>query len=172
MRFKSTGKMAGALFAAVALLALPGTIMAQSGNTVLKPADMQKLLPQTVYYHGQTATVQVRNSGGVKFADGSYVLIAMADTSGYSSDIASKYQAYFIVEAPIRIGGKTLPAGVYGAGFVGSEFVVTDVGAHNVLTVPLHTDAGMKRPTPLQVQAASGGGYRIYGGRKYVTFSR
>lgn len=167
MRSSMMGKMAAAVF-----LTLPCILMAQAGNTLLKPADLEKLLPSTVYYHGQTATTQLRNSGGVKFADGHYVLIAMTDTSGYSSDIAAKYQAYFIVEVPIRIGGKTLPAGVYGAGFVGANFVVTDVGGHDVLTVPSHNDAGMKRPLPLQVRASAAGGYRIYGGRKYVAFTR
>src|ERR1700744_4096669 len=91
---------------------------AQSG-TVLKPADMQKLLPATVYYKGQSAPVQLRNSTGVKFADGYNVLSVMVDTSGYSSDVAAKYQAYFITEVTVKLGGQALPAGIYGAGIVG-----------------------------------------------------
>ena len=172
MHFSWMGKMAAAGVVAMAVLAAPGAAVAQSGGTVLKPAEMQKLLPASVYYHGQTATTQLRNSGGVKFADGYYVLITMADTSGYSSDVASKYQAYFIVEVPIKIDGKSLAAGVYGAGFVGNSFLVTDVGGHDVLSVPASNDAAMKRPMPLKVEAASNGAYRIYAGRKFITFSR
>jgi len=97
----------------------------------------------------------------------------MVDTSGYSSDVASKYQAYFITEVPIKIGGQSLGAGVYGVGFVAdNKFLVTDVGAHDVLTVATGDDAGLKRPTPLQVTADPAGGYRLYSGRRYVSFSR
>jgi hypothetical protein len=95
------------------------------------------------------------------------------DTSGYSTGIAAKYQAYFINEEPIKIGGKKLAAGVYGIGFVdGDKLVVTDVGAHEVLTVSTATDEKLVRPRPLQLVADAAGGYRIYAGRRYVTVSR
>jgi hypothetical protein len=146
---------------------------AAAGDVVLKAADTQKLLPPSVYYKGQTATTQLRNSGGVKFADGYYVLASLVDTSGYSTDIQQKYAAYFIAEVPIKIGGQALPAGVYGAGFVaGDKFVITDVGAHEVLSVDSQSDAGLKRPMPLQVIADPAGGYRLYAGRRYVVMMR
>ena len=73
----------------------------------------------------------------MKFADGYYVLATMVDTSGYSTSVASKYQAYFITEVPIKLNGKVLRAGVYGVGFVsGCKFVVTDVGAHTCSSWP------------------------------------
>jgi len=173
MGLKVIGKMAAAWMLAVAVLAAPGMMKAQAaGDTVLKPADLQKLLPAAVYYRGQTATTQLRNSGGVKFADGYYVLATMADTSGYSSEVASKYQAYFIAEVPIKVNGQSLAAGVYGIGFVGGKFLVTDVGGHDVLTANVAQDANLKRPLPLEVKADPAGGYRIYAGRKYVNFSR
>ncbi len=173
MHWKATLNFAAVGAMAVAMMAAPSAALAQSGDTVLKPADTQKLLPASVYYKGQSATTQLRNSGGVKFADGYYVLATLVDTSGYSTDIQSKYSAYFITEAPIKIGGESLPAGVYGVGFIGGDkFVVTDVGAHDVLTVSSSTDAALKRPTPLQVQADPAGGFRLYAGRRYVVFSR
>ena len=157
---------------ALAVMASPARMLAQ-GGTVLKAADAQKLLPPSVYYKAQSASTQLRNSGGVKFTDGYYLLATMVDTSGYSSDVASKYQAYFITEVPIKIGGKSLSAGVYGVGFIpGDKFVVTDVGAHDVLTVSSSTDTAIKRPMPLQVLADPSGGFRFYEGRKYVHFNR
>ena len=150
----------------------PAAMKAQGGDTVLKPADMQKLLPASVFYRGQSAPTQLRNSGGVKFADGFYVLATLVDTSGYSTGVQAKYQAYFITEVPIKVGGESLPAGVYGVGFVGDKFVVTDVGAHDVLTVPRATMPRQKRPMPLQVMADPAGGFRLYIRRKYVIFSR
>jgi hypothetical protein len=140
---------------------------------VLKPADTEKLLPASVFYRGQSATTQLRNSGGVKFDDGFYVLASLVDTSGYSTGVAAKYQAYFIAEVPIKIGGQNLPAGVYGVGFVAdNKFLVTDVGAHDVLTVDSASDEALKRPVPLQVLSDPAGGFRLYAGRKYVVFSR
>jgi hypothetical protein len=170
MRFSWMSKLA--LAGMMALVAAPGLVKAQAGDTVLTRADMQKLLPASVYYKGQSATTQVRNSGGVKFSDGSYLLATMVDTSGYSTGIAAKYQAYFITEEPIKIGGQSLAAGVYGIGFVdGDKMVVTDVGAHEVLTVSTSTDTGMKRPTPMQVVADPAGGFRLYALRRYVVLS-
>jgi hypothetical protein len=146
---------------------------AAQGDTVLKPADVQKLLPASVYYKGQSAPSQLRNSGGVKFSDGSYMLATLVDNSGYASDVAAKYQAYFVTEVAIKIGGQNLPAGVYGIGFIGGDkFVVTDIGAHDVFTVSSSTDAEMKRPMPMQVTTDPGGGFRLYAGRRYVTVTK
>lgn len=173
MKKHSMLKIVAALGMAVAMMASPIRILAQGSDTVLKPADLQKLLPASVYYKGQSATTQLRNSGGVKFADGFYVLTTLVDTSGYSSDVQAKYQAYFIAEIPIQLGGQSLPAGVYGVGFVpSSKFVVTDVGGHDLLSVNSGEDAGLKRPMPLQVVADPAGGFRIYAGRRYVSFGR
>jgi hypothetical protein len=173
MRLQVIGKLAAASALAITMMVLPGRAMAQGGDTVLKPADMQKLLPAAVYYKGQSATTQLRNSGGVKFSDGSYVLSTLVDTSGYSTSVAAKYQAYFITEVPLKIGGESLAAGIYGIGFIaGNKFVVTDVGAHEVLTVNTTNDEGLKRPTPLQVIADPGGGFRLYAGRTYVIFTK
>lgn len=166
-------KTVAAGVAAIAMLAVPALAVAQGGATVLKAAEMRKLVPETVFYRGQTATTQIRNSGGVKFADGFYVVASMVDTSGYSTGVAAKYQAYFITEVPIRIGGHSLAAGAYGIGFVpGNKFIVTDLGGHDVFTVGSTNDAAMARPMPLQITADPGHGFRLYAGRNYVVFER
>lgn len=173
MGLQSVLKLAGTGALALATFAVPVGAMAQSHGTALKAAEARKLLPAAVYYKGQSATTQLRNSGGVKFSDGYYVLATLVDTSGYSSDVAAKYQAYFIAEVPVKIGGKSLPAGVYGVGFIGgNHFVVTDVGAHELLSTTYATDEAIKRPMPLQVLADPGGGFRLYEGRKYIHFGR
>jgi hypothetical protein len=169
MRFKTLRTLAAAVLVSVAAVAsVPAS--AQAG-TVLKPADTQKLLPATVYYKGQSAPVQLRNSGGIRFADGYYVLATLVDTTGYSSDVAARYQAYFITEVPLKFGGQALPAGIYGVGVVNGKFVVTDVGGHDVLTSPTATDDSIRHPMPLQF-LFGGGDYRLYLGRQFVTLSR
>jgi hypothetical protein len=164
--------MSGA--AMMVVLGASGWMMAQSGgNTVLKPDDLQKLFPATVYYCGQSAPAQLRNSGGVKFANGHYVLASLVDTSGYSTGVAARYQGYLIAEVPLKIGGKHLPAGAYGFGFLpGDKFLVTDLGGNDVFTVHSSADQAMTRPRPLQVTADPAGGYRLYTGRNYVQFDR
>ena len=148
-------------------------LQAQSGSAVLKPAEVEKLFPATVYYSGQSAPAQLRNSGGVKFSDGHYVLASLVDTSGYSSSLASKYQGYLITEVPLTFAGKHLAPGAYGIGFVsGNKFVVTDLGGNTLITDSSSTDAALSRPRPLEVTADNAGGYRLYSGRQYVRFAR
>ena len=101
MRFQAIMRIACAAAVGVAVMAAPGRVLGQGNGTILKPADTQKLLPASVYYKAQSAPTQLRNSGGVKFSDGYYVLATMVDTSGYSSDVAAKYQAYFITEVQL-----------------------------------------------------------------------
>lgn len=172
MRLAAIVKMMAVGVVSAAVMVTTVSVRAQGGGTILKPADTEKLLPATVFYRGQSATTQLRNSGGVKFADGFYVLATMVDTSGYSTDLQSKYQAWFVTEVPIKVGGQSLPPGVYGVGFVGGKFVVADVGAHDVLSVSSGEDAELKRPMPLQVLANPAGGFRLYALRHYVVFSR
>jgi hypothetical protein len=173
MHWKAMDKFASAAALAVLMMAAPAKIAAQQSDTVLKAADVQKLLPASVFYDGQPANTQLRNAGGVKFADGHYVLAVLVDNGGYSTGVAAKYQAYFIAEDPIRIGGQSLPAGVYGVGFIaGDKLVVTDVGAHDVFTVSSSTDSEMTRPVPLRFTADPAGGFRLYAGRNYVTITK
>ena len=113
-------------------------------------------MPATVFFRGQAASVQARNSGGIKLPDDMFVLVALVDTSGYSTGIQQKYQAYLITEVTLNINGQTLKPGAYGAGFIeGNRFVVMDLGAHDLFTADT---------TPNQ--------YRLYINRNYVVLSR
>ena len=147
MQFKRNMKVTvfGVLGAAMAMTA--ASTRAQGDATILKPADAQRILPPSVFYCGLTSTIQFRNSGGNQISDGSYVLVAMVDTSGHCTGIRAKYQAYLITEVPIRVHGQNLSTGVYGIGFIANDkFVVTDVGARDVLTVASATDNGLRCP--------------------------
>jgi hypothetical protein len=174
MNWQAMGRITIAPLLACALALVPARAPAQaSGGTVLSATDVQKLLPASVWYAGQSAPTELRNSGGVKFADGHFVLATLVETSGYSTAIAAKYQAYFVAEVPLQIGGQNLPTGVYGVGFIaGNKFVVTDIGAGDVFTVPSTSDTALARPRPLLVVADPSGGFRLYAGRNYVTFTR
>lgn len=145
---------------------------------VLKAADMATLMPAQVFFRGQSATVQMRNSGGVRFGDGMFTLMALVDTSGYSSGIQQRYQAYLITEVLLQLGdgsdARRLEPGAYGVGFIQSDrLVVMDLGAHELLNVGSHHDAELRRPMPLQVlETPAAGTYRFYEGRSFVTLRR
>jgi len=144
-----------------------------SGDTILRATEAAKLLPPSVFFRGQSAPLQARNSGGIKFSDDMLLLAALVDNSGYSTAVQQKYQAYFITETPIDINGHLLPPGAYGVGFVQGHFSVMDIGNHDLFSVTSTHDAELKRPTPLQVLAdGTPGKYRLYEGRDYVVISR
>ncbi len=163
-----------ALFAATLLV--PSFLLAQSpapADTLLHATEAAKLLPPAVFFKGQSAPIQGRNSGGVKFADGAYVLAALVDNSGYSTAVQQKYQAYLIAETPVQLNGHPLAPGAYGVGFVQGHFGVMDIGGHDLFSVDAARDADLKRPTPLQVIAGDKPGeFRLYQGRDYVVLSR
>jgi hypothetical protein len=144
-------------------------------EVVLKAADITpKIFPERVFFRGQTAPAQLRNTGGVHYGDDFYVLAGLVDSSGYSTGIKEKYQAYLLNEVSLEIGGQALKPGAYGFGFLGGgKFVVMDLGANDVLQGSSQHDGEMKRPIPLQVTASSSAGsYRLYVGRDYVEFHR
>lgn len=133
-----------------------------------------KLFPDKVFFRGQVASSQERNTGGVRYADGFFVLASLVDNSGYSSGIREKYQAYLITEVPVEIGGQSLKPGAYGCGFLdNNKFIVMDLGANDLFSVASTKDADIKHPVPLQFLTTSEAGkYRFYHGRDYVEFHR
>ncbi len=155
------------------LAATPAQSQSTPSDTIVHAADAAKLLPGQVFFRGQSAPLQARNSGGIKFSDGMYVLAALVDSSGYSTAIQQKYQAYLLAEVAIEINGHPLPAGAYGIGFVSGQLDVMDIGNHPLFSVTATRDDALKRPTPLQVLAdGAAGKYRLYEGRDYVVISR
>ena len=84
---------------------------------VLSVAETQRLMPPAVFFQGQLATVQMRNSFGARFTTGGLVLAGMVDTGGYSSALRDKYQFYLLSDTAFEIEGKKFSPGSYGCGF-------------------------------------------------------
>lgn len=178
-RFAKYAVLLSVLLLTLSVRHLPTTMAggppAEGKGVVLKAADItSKIFPERVFFRGQTAPAQMRNTGGVHFADDFYVLGGLVDSSGYSTGIREKYQAYLLNEVTLEAGGQTLKPGAYGAGFVeGGKFVVMDLAANDLFAIASQRDAELKRPVPLQVlAAANAGSYRLYVGRDYVEFHR
>ena len=143
-------------------------------DTVLKASDIKpKLFPESVFFRGQTAPAQMRNTGGIHFSDDLYMLAGLVDNSGYSTGIREKYQAYLISEVRLQFGAQTLKPGAYGVGFIeGGKFVVLDLAGNEIFQAASQKDTEIKRPVPLQVTATDAGKYRLYAGRDFVEFNR
>ncbi len=156
--------------------------MAQAGQAqaavsfphLMRSAEAGPVIPATVFFRGLAAPIQVRNSAGVEVVKGRFLLAALVDTSGYSTGVQERYQAYLITEYPLTIDGQKLAPGAYGCGFIaGDKFLVQDLGGHELFTAHTQKDPGLKRPTPLQWMAVPGkaGTYRWYAGRTAVEFT-
>ncbi len=152
--------------------AAPASAAASTISPGLVPKEaVSRLVPPAVFFAGQVASTQGRNAAAVRMVTGAYVVATLVDTSGYSSSIQEKYQAYLINEARLAIGDQILPPGAYGCGFIANDtFIVMDIAGNTLFTAHSTRDTEIRRPTPLQMLAApDGNGYRLYAGRSYIT---
>ncbi len=171
-------RVLGSAMLALAALGSTHGVLAQSGGAPAHPDaagplgrdKAQALFPASVFFAGRVAPVQQRNTSGAGLQRG-LMLAGLVDTSGYSSGIQERYQAYLLLDTPVSFAGKQLRPGAYGCGIVGTQFLVLDLGASELLSSPAHRDEALSRPVPLQVVAdTSAALYRLYFGRSYVVF--
>jgi hypothetical protein len=162
--------------AAFSLASAPLMLFAQgpapiTSAHVLTREQAGRVLPPSVFFRGQTANIQSRNSAGIQLPGGKLVLFALVDSSGYSSAIQQTYQAYLITEVSVTLGDQVLGPGAYGFGFVeGNRMVVMDLGGNEILHTATTVDAALSRPNPLQIlaDATASKGFRLYLGRRFV----
>jgi hypothetical protein len=136
---------------------------------ILGATELKKLIPQDYFFAGLTASVQPGMNAGVRFASGKVLLVALVNTSGYSTAIQQKYQALFLTDSRLKVEGSDLPPGAYGCGFSSGKFIVMNVAAEDVVTVPAHRDEKLQHAVPLKFVEQQGG-YRFYAGKNFVTF--
>ena len=148
-------------------LVVAAALVAQASAQVLTADQVKKLAPTTYYFAGRSASVQSRNTAGVKNSAGKMVLAGLVDTSGYSTAVQEKYQGLLITETKLTFDGATLDPGQYGFGFKDGKFVVMNVASTDLLSVPSQNDDKVQHPVPLRIEK-DGDGYRLYAGRKYV----
>jgi hypothetical protein len=134
---------------------------------ILGPADLKKLIPQDYFFAGLTASVQPGMNAGVRFANGKVLLVALVNTSGYSTAIQQKYQALFLTDSRLKVEGSDLPPGAYGCGFSSGKFFVMNLAAEDVVSVPAQHDKKLQRAVPLRFVEQEGG-YRFYAGKNFV----
>ncbi len=161
------------ILAVVVLLAVVGLAQQTPAGKpgMLKPEEVKAAMPESVFYHGQKAPVNPRNVAGVRLEGGKLVLAGLVDTSGYSSDIAERFQAVLITETKTKVGDATLAPGMYGCGFFGGKFIMMDVGGNEVASTAETMDSKLQRPRPLMITGPEQESYRLYFGKRYVTLA-
>jgi len=148
-------------------LLVVAALVAQAGAQILTADQVKKVAPASYFFAGQSASVQVRNTTGLKNSAGKIVLAGLVDTSGYSTAIAEKYQGFLITEAKLSFDGSTLEPGQYGFGFKDGKFMVMNVASSDLFSMASQNDDQIKHPVPLKFEK-EGDGYRLYAGKKYV----
>ena len=70
----------------------PSSFTRASQEVILPAAAADKFLPETVFFRGEQMPVESRNSEGILFPDGMYLLTALLDSSGHASDAQQAHQ--------------------------------------------------------------------------------
>ena len=151
----------------VTMFLLFTSAIAQEPATILSGAELKRVVPDSFYYEGQSAPTQMRNAASVRFGTKRFVIVAMVDTSGYSTEIQAKYQGFFITDSRITVGGSELGPGAYGFGFSEDKLNIFDIGNNSLISVGVTKDSALKRPRPLTMTKAADG-VRLYSGRSYA----
>ena len=139
--------------------------------TILNEEQLKVVLPSGFYFEGRSGPTQTRNSAAVRFGEKRFVIVALIDTAGYSSDVREKYEGFLITDSVITLGGKTLSTGAYGFGVTKEgKMNVFDLGGKPLLSLPAPKDTELKAPRPLTIVNGADG-LRIYRGRNYISLS-
>ncbi len=160
----------------VCLLAVwPNTARAQGGFEPVTGVAFDHAVPADFYLEGNHIPVQKRNADVLKNAKGARVVLALLDTSGYSSQIQQKYLGMLITETRISVCGNPLGVGSYGLGMerpaatsnANAPFKIYNQAGEKVGECAAKKDDSVKQPTPLAVTTAKDGPTKVYLG-KYV----
>jgi len=149
-------------------LVLSPARLAAEEALMLDGEALTRVVPGSFYFEGKTGPTQMRNAAAVRFGEKRYVIVALVDTSGYSSDVRAKYEGFFITDSRVAFGDKELGAGAYGFGVTKeSKFNIFDVGGNLLLSVAGSKDSATRTPRPLAL-LKDDGGVRFYRGRSFV----
>ena len=144
-----------------------------AATRILSGVELGSLLPASIFFGGHTASLQARNAIGLRFAEGALTLVARADSAGYTSGVREQYQFAILTEVPLAIGDQVMPAGAYGAGFFKGTFLVMDLGAQKIFSMPAQGDAAPQPAMQLElVPDLVAGTYRLFSGRSSIVLAR
>ena len=147
---------------------------AQQGQySLIIGKPFESALPKDFYLEGNAIPTAKRNATMVRTPGGARAIFSLLDTTGYASDIASKYVGMIITEGDISVCGNKLGVGSYGFGWErpsrgaegpGKLIVYNQAGA-KLSECATPRDAALKQPQPLQIVVKQDGTAMLYHGR-------
>lgn len=143
------------------------------GGTLLSATEVDTLLPDAVFFQGMRLPVESRNSPGIRFPDGMYLLAALVDSSGHNTASGERLGC-LLTEVPLDVNGHKLTPGAYGIDLDDRDrFIMMDIAAHRVFAASSEHDSVLLRPRPLQILLdPPTQHFRLYLGRNYISLSR
>lgn len=122
-------------------------------------------LPKDFYLEGNAIPTQKRNAAMLKTPAGARSVLALVDTTGYSSQIKQKYMGMLITEGKLSVCGISVSAGSYGFGLerpaapsnADAKFFLYNQAGEKVGECSAKKDTSIKQPSPLKVVVGKGG---------------
>ena len=145
---------------------------AQGQFQLVTGKDFEGAVPKDFYLEGNAIPTEKRNAALLKTPSGSRVLVALIDTTGYSSQVQKKYVGMLIAEGDLSLNGQKVGVGSYGVGLEKPDAVDGKLRLYNqagaqVAECATRKDADLKQPRPLQVVLGKDGA-RLYIERYWV----
>jgi len=165
------------LLLAIGLLTIKvNTVRAQGAFEQVTGKTFDGALPDKFYLEGNAIPTQKRNAAMLKTPAGARLIMALLDTSGYSSRIQEKYKGMLITEGSIFLGDLNVGVGSYGFGLetpeptsdADAKFFLYDQAGEKVGECAAKKDAQIERPRPLQVVLGKEGPAKLYLGRYWI----
>src|SRR5579862_3660401 len=164
-----------AVAAAMAGSCSPATC-AEQGFELVTGKALDAAVPRDFYLDGNAIPTQKRNASLVKTSAGTRALFALIDTTGYSSDVVTKYVGMLITEGDLTICGQKVMVGSYGFGWARpatgvdepGKFSLYNQGGGLVIECATPRNAELRQPRPLQVVVSQDGTARLYDGRHFI----
>jgi hypothetical protein len=154
-------KLRSILFVISCLALVAGSIPAygQEAFSVVTGKTFDGALPGQFYLEGNAIPTEKRNAALLTTPSGHRFLTALLDTSGYSSQVQTKYLGLMINEGPLTVCGNALGVGSFGFGMkrpdessnADATFFLYDQAGKEVSHCSIKKDNELKRPVPLQV---------------------
>jgi len=165
--------LSGLILTVCLALFWPVTSRAQAGLGPVNEEAFNRAVPTDFYLEGNHIPVEKRNAAVLKNAKGARLVLALLDTSGYSSQVQQKYTGMLITETKLSVCGNTLCVGSYGFGLdrpaatstADAPFRIYNQAGEKVGECPAKKDDSVKLPKPLAVNATGSGAAKLYLGK-------
>jgi len=170
-------RFGGLILVVLALpMGTPRAACAQGAFEQMTGKAFESAIPNDFYLEGNRIPVEKRNAALLKTPAGARLLLALIDTTGYSSQIKQKYAGMLISEGTVSVCSVPLSVGSYGFGLEkpaptsseDAKFTLYNQAGEKVGECGAKKDKALKLPKPLNVVLSKEAGVRLYLGRYFL----